>query len=220
MKFDCFHYGELLNLYHYICWPVNMITWFFIGLVVTILLTPGPTNTLLASSGIQVGVRKSFRLIPAEAFGYLISISLWGFLIGKVSAQLPLLPTVLKLFSAAYILFLAVRLWKTANAAEDYHQATIGPVQLFAATLLNPKALLFASAIFPPIVWVDGRYYTAHMMVFLLLIVPIAFLWTVLGSILTSNKISWLNQCNLQKTASLVLMSFSIPLSYSALLKL
>ena len=29
-----------------------MISWFFIGLVVTILLTPGPTNTLLASSGI------------------------------------------------------------------------------------------------------------------------------------------------------------------------
>ncbi|MEN3978620.1 LysE family transporter [Acinetobacter sp. CWB-B33] len=197
-----------------------MISWFFIGLVVTILLTPGPTNTLLASSGIQVGVRKSFRLIPAEAFGYLISITLWGFLIGKVSTHLPLLPVILKLFSAAYILFLAVRLWKTANVSDDYNQLTIGPVQLFAATLLNPKALLFASAVFPAIAWVDGRYYAAHMTVFLLLIIPIAFLWTFIGSILTSNKISWLNQCNLQKTASLVLMSFSIPLSYSAILKL
>ncbi|MDD2940684.1 MAG: LysE family translocator, partial [Acinetobacter harbinensis] len=34
------------------------------------------------------------------------------------------------------------------------------------------------------------------------------------------NKVRWLNQSNLQKTASLVLVSFSIPLGYSALLSL
>ena len=50
-----------------------MISWFFVGLVVTVLMTPGPTNTLLASSGIQVGVRRSLALIPTEALGYFIS---------------------------------------------------------------------------------------------------------------------------------------------------
>ncbi|WP_180081571.1 MULTISPECIES: LysE family translocator [unclassified Acinetobacter] len=197
-----------------------MISWFFIGLVITILLTPGPTNTLLASSGIQVGLRKSFRLIPAEAFGYLISITLWGFLIGKISVHLPLLPTILKLFSAGYILFLALRLWRTATVSENFIQKGIRARELFVATLLNPKALLFASAIFPAIAWTNPQYYVAHMLVFLFLIVPIAFFWTFIGSVLASNKISWLNQANLQRTASLVLVSFSIPLSYSALLKL
>ncbi|WP_180055528.1 LysE family translocator [Acinetobacter sp. YH12142] len=197
-----------------------MISWFFIGLVISILLTPGPTNTLLASSGIQVGLRKSFRLIPAEAFGYLISISLWGFLIGKISVHLPLLPTILKLFSASYILFLAMRLWRTATVAENFNQKGIRARELFVATLLNPKALLFASAIFPALAWQNAQYYVAHMLIFLLLIVPIAFFWTFLGSVLASNKISWLNQANLQRTASLVLVSFSIPLSYSAILKL
>ena len=186
--------------------------------MLTILLTPGPTNTLLASSGIQVGIRKSLRLIPAEAFGYLISITAWGFLIGKVSVHLPLLPTILKLFSASYIIYLAIKLWRTADVEVSFNQPTIRARELFLATLLNPKALLFASAIFPTIAWTKLDYYLSHMSLFLVLIVPIAFFWTFIGSILASNKIRWLNQSNLQKTASLVLMSFSIPLSYSAIL--
>ena len=151
-----------------------MVTWFFIGLVITILLTPGPTNTLLASSGIQVGIRKSLRLIPAEAFGYLISITAWGFLIGKVSVHLPLLPTILKLFSASYIIYLAIKLWRTADAEVSFNQPTIRARELFLATLLNPKALLFASAIFPTIAWTKLDYYLSHMSLFLVLIVPIA----------------------------------------------
>lgn len=197
-----------------------MISWLFVGLVMTILLTPGPTNTLLASSGIQVGMRKSAVLIPAEAFGYLISITFWGFLIGKVTSYLPLLPTILKLFSAGYILYLAIKLWRTAKVENSLLQPTIRARELFFATLLNPKALLFASAIFPTIAWRNADYYVSHMLTFLILIVPIAFMWTFIGSILASNKIKWLNQSNMQKTASLVLMSFSIPLSYSAILSL
>ena len=197
-----------------------MISWFFIGLVVTILLTPGPTNTLLASSGIQVGIRKSLALIPAEALGYLISITIWGLIIGSVSKQFPSVPVILKLFSAGYILFLALKLWRTANRDENFNHATIRARELFFATLLNPKALLFASAIFPTHVWQNASAYTSHMLVFLLLIVPIAFFWTFIGSVICSNKVTWLNQRNMQRTASLFLVSFTVPLSYSALLSL
>ena len=197
-----------------------MISWLFIGLVVTILLTPGPTNTLLASSGIQVGVRQSLRLIPAESMGYLISITTWGMIIGTVSIQFTIIPTFLKLLSALYIIFLAIKLWKTADIEASYNQPTIRARELFCATLLNPKALLFASAIFPSTAWLTMQGYLLHIGLFLLLIVPIALFWTFIGSILASNKVRWLNQSNLQKTASLVLISFSIPLSYSAILSL
>ncbi len=197
-----------------------MISWLFIGLVISILLTPGPTNTLLASSGIQVGVRKSLRLIPAEAIGYLIAITLWGMIIGSVSAKFPMLPTLLKLLSAFYIIFLAIKLWKTADIEASFNLPTIRARELFCATLLNPKALLFASAIFPSTAWLTLNNYLVHIVMFLLLIVPIALFWTFIGSILASNKVRWLNQSNLQKTASIILISFSIPLSYSAILSL
>ncbi len=154
-----------------------MISWLFIGLVATILLTPGPTNTLLASSGVQVGFRKSAKLIPAEVLGYIISISAWGMLIGKVSATLPFLPPMLKLLSACYIIFLAIKLWHTANQQFELDQPTIRPRELFCATLLNPKALLFASAIFPVTAWTDFHIYLIHMLAYLALITPIALFW-------------------------------------------
>ncbi|MDH0564969.1 LysE family translocator [Acinetobacter courvalinii] len=194
-----------------------MISWFFIGLVITILLTPGPTNTLLASSGIQVGLRKSLLLIPAEAVGYIIAITAWGMLIGKVSATLPLLPTFLKLLSAAYIIFLAIKLWRTANQEVVLNQPTIRPKELLCATLLNPKALLFASAIFPAAAWKSQDIYMAHMATFVALILPIALCWICVGAMLASKKVNWLSQAKLQRTACVVLVSFAIPISYSAL---
>lgn len=197
-----------------------MISWFFIGLVITILLTPGPTNTLLASSGIQVGLRKSLLLIPAEAIGYILAISAWGMLIGKVSATLPLLPTFLKLLSAGYIVFLAIKLWRTANQEVALNQPTIRPRELLCATLLNPKALLFASAIFPTAVWKSQEIYVVHMSSFVGMILPIALFWISVGAVLATNKVKWLSQAKLQRTASVVLVSFAIPISYSALINL
>lgn len=197
-----------------------MISWLFLGSVITILFTPGPTNTLLASSGIRAGLKTSLKLIPAETLGYLIAISLWGILISFVEQRLPLLPKLLQLLSASYMLYLAVKLWKTANHDLDLQQSVIQPRELFVATLFNPKGLVFASVIFPKMVWQSAALYLLHIGVFLLLIVPIAFCWILLGTYLTKNKISWLNPCNLQRTASLILMSFSVPLSYSALIRL
>ncbi|MCU4640573.1 LysE family translocator [Acinetobacter courvalinii] len=194
-----------------------MISWFFIGLVITILLTPGPTNTLLASSGIQVGLRQSLLLIPAEAVGYIIAITAWGMLIGKVSATFPLLPTFLKLLSAAYIIFLAIKLWRTANQDVVLNQPTIRPKELLCATLLNPKALLFASAIFPAAAWKSQDIYMVHMATFMALILPIALFWISVGAMLASKKVNWLSQAKLQRTACVVLVSFAIPISYSAL---
>ncbi|KXO74800.1 multidrug transporter MatE [Acinetobacter venetianus] len=197
-----------------------MISWFFIGLVITILFTPGPTNTLLASSGVQVGIKRSLLLIPAEAIGYILAITVWGLFIGKISATLPLVPAFLKLISAAYILYLAVKLWRTANQHVALNQPTIRPCELLCATLLNPKALLFASAIFPALAWKDQEVYLLHISVFVGLILPIALCWIYVGSMLATNKVKWLSQSKLQRTASVILVSFSIPISYSALINL
>ncbi|ENW81136.1 hypothetical protein F909_02427 [Acinetobacter sp. ANC 3929] len=194
-----------------------MVSFLFIGLIITILLTPGPTNTLLASSGIQAGIKRSLKLIPAEVIGYFIAITTWGFLLESVSHYVPWLPPLIKLLSATFIIYLAIKLWITSTRDLDLNQPLITSKALFVATLLNPKALLFASAIFPHTAWINLHEYLVHMGTFLALITPIAFLWIAFGSILISNKISWLNQRNLQRSAAFVLTFFAMPLAYSAI---
>lgn len=194
-----------------------MVSWVFIGFVASILFTPGPTNTLLASSGVKVGFKKSLLLIPAEAFGYLIAITFWGLLIERIADHASFFPAFLKLCSAAYLLYLALKLWQASFQEASLTLATIRKRELFTATLLNPKAVLFATAVFPPVAWIDAQHYVPHMLAFLLILIPVGFFWIFIGQFLNSGRVSWLNQNTLQRSATFILLLFCVPLSYSAL---
>lgn len=116
--------------------------------VLTILGTPGPTNTLLATSGAAVGVRASLPLVPAEAAGYLIAILAIGLALGPVVAASPALAAALRLAVGAYLLVLAARLWRRGGAALAGGRL-VTPRQIFTTTLLNPKAIVFALGVVP-----------------------------------------------------------------------
>lgn len=193
-------------------------SWIFLGLVITILLTPGPTNTLLAASGIQVGFKRSMILIPAEAAGYVCAITLWGSVLSILAQQWPIMPSLLKLVSVSYILWLATRLWRASNIKDVSLQQTINAKQMFVATFLNPKALLFALTIFPTNTWINVGNYLSVILAFLALLIPIAALWVLFGHTLNSGKVKWLSQSGLQRVASVVLFGFSVPITYSALI--
>lgn len=194
-----------------------MVSWVFIGFVASILLTPGPTNTLLASSGIKVGFKRSLLLIPSEAFGYLLSITGWGILIGKISTHAPYLPSILKLCSVFYLLFLAFKLWQSSFEDHNLTVSIIGKRELFIATLLNPKAILFATTVFPFMAWINAHIYVQHMLSFLFILIPVGIFWIYIGMILNSGKIKWLNQGVLNRCATFILILFCVPLGYSAI---
>ena len=181
-----------------------MVSFLFIGLVVTILLTPGPTNTLLASAGIQAGVKHSLKLIPAEVIGYLIAITSWGVLLESVSHFIPWLPAILKLMSAGFILYLAFKLWMTSSEDIKLDRPLITPKALFLATLLNPKALLLLQQFFH---MQRGKFliYILFTLLSFIFNYPNCFLWIMFGTVLISNKVTWLNQRNLQRIAAFIL---------------
>ena len=86
--------------------------WLFALAVIAVLMIPGPTNALLASSAHQQGIAKTSLFIPTQLLGYFYAISLWALFIHLCSPTWPHLITILHLFSAAYVLWLAFRLWK------------------------------------------------------------------------------------------------------------
>ena len=61
----------------------------FILAVLTILGTPGPTNTLLATGGAVDGVGRSLPLLLGELTGYLVAIAVIRVVLGPVIAAYP-----------------------------------------------------------------------------------------------------------------------------------
>jgi threonine/homoserine/homoserine lactone efflux protein len=117
--------------------------------VAAILGVPGPTNTLLAAAGASVGFRRGALMIPAEAAGYLIAICALGFALGPVITAMPAVAIALRLAVACYLFLLARQLWRQGATAAALAHSPVKPRQLFVATLLNPKALVFAFGIIP-----------------------------------------------------------------------
>lgn len=115
--------------------------------VLLLLLTPGPTNTLLAVSGATRGLKASLPLIGAELGGYLTTILPLVFLGAPLLADQPLAALLVKLASTLWVLLLAARLWTRPPSASRPGAVTVASV--YCTTVLNPKALIIGLALMP-----------------------------------------------------------------------
>lgn len=194
--------------------------WSFLLVVITILLTPGPTNTLLAASGASSGWRASRTLIPMESLGYLVATTLWGVLLRRHLAEHPMLLNAIKLVSAIYIAKLGLDLFRGAMIQPDNRQLPpIGGRQLFLATLLNPKAAIFALAIFPLATWGSLITYAAVQGSFIASVIVIGTLWIVFGAALIGGRLRWLTPERFKRFSAFVLFGFSGWLSFNGLFR-
>ncbi|KLK92685.1 hypothetical protein AA309_13495 [Microvirga vignae] len=191
---------------------IDLLT--FVPAVAAILATPGPTNTLLATSGAQAGFRRSLPLVPAELAGYGIAIATWGLFLEPASAALPWLKPLLKLACAVYLVAVAWDLWRDAGSPENGDH--LGARRVFSATLLNPKALLFAIAIFPEAAFRDLSGFLQTMSFFAAIVVPTALGWIVFGSTF-SGPSARIQPRLIQRGAALALLTFSVSLGVTTL---
>lgn len=181
----------------------------FTAAVFLLLLTPGPTNTLLAVAGASSGFRRSLPLIGAEAGGYLLTITPLVTFAGPYLAAHPLAASVIKLCSALWVLLLATNLWRLPPTA--MLASAVTSRQVFVTTVLNPKALIFGLVLVP-----HGSLVAVlpWLGLVVLIVVTVACIWLGFGAAL-------IRRANdtfvLRRVATTILMFFSASLAASSL---
>jgi threonine/homoserine/homoserine lactone efflux protein len=181
-----------------------------------ILLTPGPTNTLLAVAGLERGAKGALPLIACELLGYVIAISVWGCILTPFQNNYPWLAILVRAASSFYLIWMAVKVWRAAVILPSLRREAISPKALLIATILNPKALLFSSLIFPAIAINNIQVYLAAMVLFSCLVVPIGLAWTMFGAILNNGRLTVASRVKLQRATAMILGAFSASIAWAA----
>jgi len=131
-------------------------------------ITPGPNNLMLMASGANFGFRRTVPHMLGIGLGMPTMVVMVGIGIMQVFDHFPASYTILKVFSVAYLIWLA---WKIAHAAPPQAGEAQGKplsfLQAAAFQWVNPKAwtmvlsavtLYAASRDLPAVLWVAGTY--------------------------------------------------------------
>lgn len=190
-------------------------SWLFVLAMMAVLMTPGPSNALLASSAHQQGMAKTIVLVPAELMGYFYAINIWALIIHLSAPVWPNLIHILHFLSIVYVLWLAFHLWKSAHL-QQYNQKhpSIQPRELFLTSLKNPKAILFAAGIFPLETWNSPLNFVMVFAVFALVLLPVALFWMSFGRAILSGQNQKIKADLLYKGSALMLILCMFPVVF------
>lgn len=187
-------------------------SWLFLLAVIAVLMTPGPTNALLASSAHQQGAAKTSLFIPAEFLGYFYAINLWALLIHLSAPIWPHLISILHIVSVGYVFWLAFHLWKVKHLYQHSQRHTsIRPRQLFFSTLKNPKALLFAAGILPMNTWDNPTNFILVFSAFCLVLLPVTMFWMSFGRAILAGESRQIKADLLYKGSAAMLVLCIVP---------
>ena len=186
--------------------------------VAGVLLTPGPTNTLLLVGGATRGFRAALPLLVAESCAYVISISALAVVIGPIAAASPAINWTLRIAAGLYLAYLAQRLWRAfpieGGPVQDATPQTVRLRHVFTTTLVNPKGVIFAIGFAPH---VDSL--VAFLAGFVAVCMTTASGWIFLGAVLGRNAAQRSSARWVQRGGACVLVAFGLLLVIGPILR-
>jgi threonine/homoserine/homoserine lactone efflux protein len=179
--------------------------------IIAILATPGPTNTLLATAGAASGLRRSLPLVPAELAAYVIAIMAIGFLVSRLISNVPMLAATLRLAVAVYLAILALRLWRR-GVLDIVQGRLVRQRDVFVTTLLNPKAVIFATGVIP----LHHPDSNAYLGVFCIVLVCISVSWIGIGVVIGRGMLHAPGSPIVPRVGAVALWAFAVVLTVTA----
>ena len=165
----------------------------FFSYVTVMSITPGPNNLLLATSGVNFGMRRTLPMV----FGILVGCALQTVIAGiALEVLLHWMATIrlpLTLAGCAYLLWLS---WKIFRAAAPEVRSKPQPMTLLGGACfqaINPKAWLMATNV--ALLYTASSGVLTVMIGFMLLNLPCILIWAALGDRLRNHlQIAWKRQ--------------------------
>ena len=180
-----------------------------------VLGVPGPTNALLATAGAEEG-RDGIVSVGAVVAGYAVSVTALRLVGGPVLEAIPEFGPALRLILAAWLARLGCCLWSRPTVDRT---GGVGPRDVFVATLLNPKAAVFAFALWPPTTTMgDGATLIAWCVALALVVAAVSALWFAFGRLLATAAPR--GACLVARLSALMLFGFAVTLGATAVTSL
>lgn len=164
----------------------SSLLWAFLIFAFVSSITPGPNNTMLLISGVNFGFRRTLPHMLGVTFGFAILVLVSSMGLGAIFMRWPILYTILRFVSAAYLLFLA---WQITRSTGQFtaKESANKPISFLKAIMfqwVNPKA--WVMAIVAVTTYVSGENFVFNVailtVVFLIFVFFSAGVWTLFGN--------------------------------------
>ncbi|WP_409160993.1 LysE family translocator [Pectobacterium sp. B2J-2] len=151
----------------------------FFSYVTVMSITPGPNNLLLATSGVNFGLRRTLPMLMGIFLGCGIQTGLMGVALDLLLNWISMIRLPLTVLGCLYLLWLS---WKIVRSSAPELQGREQPMTVLQAALfqaVNPKAWLMSSNV--ALLYTASNGVFTIMLGFMALNLPCILAWALLG---------------------------------------
>ena len=157
----------------------------------TFLLIPGPTILLVISYSLIRGRQAVFALLLGVGLGDIVAMILSFIGVGLLLQTVAIAFQFLKWIGAAYLIWLGIRMWRSASESMELSAITDNKVwhaimaNAFVITALNPKSIVFFLAFLPQFINSEKPFITQSLILgstFLVLAIISVLFYSMLAS--------------------------------------